>query len=70
MYQFSEMFKEITPETRRATYRWQGLGLGLLLGWAPGWAVARWIGGGGWAIAGIWLLTPCLAYLVGSQIKK
>lgn len=70
MYQFSEMFSEINPQLKKPSYRWRGLLCGMLGAWLPGWAVAHWAGGDGWAFAGVWILFIPIGYFVGDLIKK
>ena len=70
MYQFNQMFGELGVQVTRKSYRWWGLALGILGGWLPGWACSRWLGGGGWALAGVWILSIPAGYYLGKLIKR
>ena len=70
MYQFSEMFKEITPEITVRNYRGRGFLAGLVLGWLPAWWMAHGRPHGGWWFWGGWLACILAAYSVGRIIKK
>jgi len=70
MYQFTEIFGDLNASTRRRSHRWRGLGMGLLLGWAPAWALVHYTPLSAWFFPLLWILALALGYGVGFAIKK
>ncbi|HKY62526.1 MAG TPA: hypothetical protein VJR29_03825 [bacterium] len=70
MYQFTQMFGDLGVKVTRKSYRWWGLAAGILAGWLPAWGAARWLGGGGWTLAGVWLAMLPAGYYLGKLIKR
>jgi hypothetical protein len=70
MYQFTEMFGEINASSKKKTYRWRGLVVGMLAGFLPAWGLAHWSGWGTWFFIAVWIFCLPLGYGIGSAIKK
>ena len=69
MYQFSEAMGSMVSKSKK-TYRWRGLGLGLVGGWLPAWGINYYTEWGVWGFAFIWVLCLPLGYWSGKLVKK